>query len=233
MRIAVLSDIHSNLEALTAALHILDGQTIDEIICLGDTVGYGANPNECVALVRQRCRFVLKGNHEAAVANIAATESLTENARTAALWTSKQLTEDHLGFLRALPLTVAYQQLLFVHASPNDPAAWEYIMNEWDAALTMQSFSEPICFVGHTHFPEIYSTDGRKLSVIRGNRYLINVGSVGQPRDRNPQLSFGIFDTEKWLYKNLRAPYDVETASKKIIAANLPPALGQRLRLGL
>jgi diadenosine tetraphosphatase ApaH/serine/threonine PP2A family protein phosphatase len=233
MRIAIISDIHSNLEALTAALHVIEGQTIDEILCLGDTVGYGANPNECVDLVRQRCRFVLKGNHEAAVGNIASTASFTENARTAALWTHNQLSENHLQFLRDLPLTVSYEQLLFVHASPNDPAAWEYILNEWDAALTLQSFSESICFVGHTHFPGIFSTDGRKRSIARDNRYLINVGSVGQPRDRNPQLSFGIFDSEKWTYKNIRAPYDVETASKKIIAANLPPTLGQRLHLGV
>jgi diadenosine tetraphosphatase ApaH/serine/threonine PP2A family protein phosphatase len=233
MRIAIISDIHSNLEALTAALQVIDEQTIDEIVCLGDTVGYGANPNECVALIRQRCRFVIKGNHEAAVVNIAATESFAENARTAALWTRKQLTEDHLQFLRDLPLTVSYERLLFVHASPNEPSAWEYIMNEWDAALTLQSFSEQICFVGHTHFPGIFSIDGRKRSVVRGNRYLINVGSVGQPRDRNPQLSFGIFDSEKWSYKNLRTPYDITTAAQKIIAANLPPALGQRLHLGV
>ena len=233
MRIAIISDIHSNLEALTAALHVIDGQMIDEIICLGDTVGYGANPNECLSLVRQRCRFILQGNHEAAVVNSAVTKTLTEHAPTAALWTRNQLTEDHLQFLRGLPLDVSYEQLLFVHASPHDPSTWEYIMSEWDAAVALQSFSQPICFVGHTHVPGIFSLDGQECTIAQGNRYLINVGSVGQPRDRNPQLSFGIFDSEKWTYKNLRVPYDIEAASKKITDSHLPSMLAQRLFLGV
>ncbi|HVN47837.1 MAG TPA: metallophosphoesterase family protein [Bacteroidota bacterium] len=233
MRIAVISDIHSNLEALTAALHIIDGQTVDDIVCLGDIVGYGANPNECLSLVRQRCRFILQGNHEAAVINIAFSESFTELARTAALWTRNQLTENHLQFLGTLPLTVSYEHLFFVHASPNDPSSWEYLVNEWDAILALQSFSEPICFIGHTHVPGIFSIDGQKHSIAHGQRYLINVGSIGQPRDRNPQLSFGIFDSATWTYQNFRASYDIETASKKIIAAQLPILLGQRLFLGV
>lgn len=233
MRIAIISDIHSNLEALTAALNVIDGQAVDEIICLGDTVGYGANPNECLSLVRERCRFILRGNHEAAITDIADIDSFTENARTAVLWTRNQLTADHLQFLRSLPLTVSYEQLLFVHASPNDPSTWEYIMNEWDASLALQSFSESICFIGHTHIPAIFSAGGEERAIVKGNRYLINVGSIGQPRDRNPQLSFGIFDSTAWTYKIFRVSYDVQTASKKIVAANLPLMLGQRLFLGM
>ncbi len=233
MRIAVISDIHSNLEALTKAIEIIDQQCVDEIICLGDIVGYGANPNECIELVRQRCSAVIKGNHEDAVENISLTEYFTDDARGAVFWTRKHLTEKNFDYLRTLPLVHKTGDLLFVHASPCNPTEWHYILNNSDASAAFRCFSESLCFIGHTHMPMIFSTIGRVPGITKEERYLINVGSIGQPRDRNTQLSFGVFDAYTWTYENIRAPYDVEATVQKISNTDLPARLGQRLLMGV
>jgi predicted phosphodiesterase len=233
MRIAVISDIHSNLEALTKAMEIIDRQSIDEIMCLGDIIGYGANPNECIELVRQHCDAVLKGNHEDAVEHISLTEYFTDDARSAIFWTRKQLTEKNFHFLKTLPLFHKTEDLLFVHASPCTPDEWHYILDSSDVTRVFNCFSENICFIGHTHVPMVFSIGEHSRRIIREQRALINVGSVGQPRDRNPELSFGIFDTVTWTYENIRSPYDVEAAAGKIMKTTLPPKLGQRLFLGV
>jgi predicted phosphodiesterase len=233
MRIAIISDIHSNLEALTKALEIIDRRRVDEIVCLGDIVGYGADPNECVELVRQRCKIVIKGNHEDAVENIDLTERFTDNARAAIVWTRQQITEENLQYLRTLPLSHTEADFLFVHASPCDPLEWKYILDSDSASETFRCFSESLCFIGHTHEPAIYSSNGRSYGIKKDERYLINVGSVGQPRDRIAQLSFGVFNTDNWVYENIRSPYDVETAVWKILKTDLPPQLAQRLLIGV
>jgi predicted phosphodiesterase len=233
MRIAIISDIHSNFEALTKAIEVIDRQAIDEIICLGDIIGYGANPNECVELVRQRCSVVIKGNHEDAVENISLTEYFTNDARVAIFWTRKQLTEKNFDYLLTLPLSHKMDNLLFVHASPCDPAEWSYILDNSDASAAFNCFSELLCFIGHTHTPVIFSTDGRLSRISKEGRSIINVGSIGQPRDRNTDLSFGIFDTNIWTYENIRSPYDMETAARKILKTTLPPKLGHRLLIGV
>ena len=233
MRIAIISDIHSNLEALTKAMEVIDQQSVDKIICLGDIVGYGANPNECIELVRQRCDIVIKGNHEEAVLDISVAEHFTDNARSAIIWTINQITEENLSYFQTLPLVYKTNDALFVHASPCEPSEWNYIFEENAALHTFHCFSESICFIGHTHMPAIFSIKGRASRITQNERYLINVGSVGQPRDRNTQLSFGIIDTDKWQYKNIRASYDVETTVKKILSTDLPASLGQRLLLGV
>ena len=233
MRIAVISDIHSNLEALTKAMEIIGRQSIDEIICLGDVVGYGANPNECIELVRKHCGAVIKGNHEEAVEHISLTEHFTDDARSAVFWTRKQLTEENIRYLRTLPLFHKAHDLLFVHASPCNPEEWHYIFDSSDVSQVFNCFSELICFIGHTHSPMVFSMGEQPRRITREQRVLINVGSVGQPRDRNPDLSFGIFDTGAWTYENIRSPYDVETAAGKIMKTTLPPKLGQRLFLGV
>jgi predicted phosphodiesterase len=233
MRIAVISDIHSNLEALTKAMEIIDGQSIDEIFCLGDIIGYGANPNECVDLIRQRCNIVIKGNHEGAVIDLTVANDFTENARSAILWTRQQITEENLGYLRSLPLTYRRSETVFVHSSPCEPQEWNYIFEEDTAAHAFHCFSEPLCFIGHTHIPMIFSPNGHVSAITKDGRYLINVGSIGQPRDRNTDLSFGIFDTRAWTYENIRSPYDMEIAAWKIFKTALPPRLGQRLLMGV
>jgi predicted phosphodiesterase len=233
MRIAIISDIHSNLEALTKAIEVIDRHSIDEIICLGDIVGYGANPNECVELVRQRCSAVIKGNHEDAVENISLTEYFTNDARDAVFWTRNQLTEKNFDYLLTLPFSHKMDNLLFVHASPCNPAEWPYILDNSDASDAFHCFSELICFIGHTHTPIIFSTGGWISRITKEERSIINVGSIGQPRDRNPNLSFGIFDTGTWVYENIRSPYDMQTAAQKILKTTLPPKLGQRLLMGV
>jgi predicted phosphodiesterase len=232
-RIAILSDIHSNLEALNRALELIDQESVREIVCLGDIVGYGANPNECVELIRSRCRIVLRGNHDAAAVNPLNAESFTRNARIAADWTRQQLSEANKQFLAELPFTAHQDGILFVHSSPYQPQSWYYVLSEEDLAVAFQSFSERICFIGHSHFPGIFTEDGPVRSINRTLRHLINVGSVGQPRDGNSKLSFGFFDTEAWSYRNVRSEYPVQIAAEKIIRAGLPRALADRLALGM
>jgi predicted phosphodiesterase len=233
MRIAVISDIHSNLEALIKTLEIIEQHSVDTIVCLGDIIGYGANPNECIELVQRRCDIVIKGNHEEAVLDITKAEHFTQNARSAILWTLNQITEENLVYLRSLSFVHRSSEALFVHASPCEPAEWNYIFEEDAAANAFHCFSEPLCFIGHTHMPAIFSTNGLAPEITKDERYLVNVGSVGQPRDRNTQLSFGLFDTDPWTYENIRAQYDVETTVKKILNTDLPARLGQRLLMGV
>ena len=206
---------------------------MDTIVCLGDIVGYGANPNECVELVRQRCDIVIKGNHEDAVLDINTAEKFTDNARSAIVWTLNEITEENLAYLRSLSLVHRSSDALFVHASPCEPAEWNYIFEEDTAAHTFNCFSESLCFIGHTHMPAIFSINGYASVITRDERYLVNVGSIGQPRDRNTQLSFGLLDTDTWKYENIRSRYDVETAVKKILNTDLPARLGQRLLMGV
>jgi len=232
MRIAIISDIHANLQALSTALEIIKDQRVDEIICLGDVVGYGANPNECVDIVRRQCGVVLMGNHDAASVDLAQANSFTAHAYVAAEWTHKALTLESTRFLRDLPLTHVREDILFVHASPMMPESWTYIFGEIDATFAFRYFKEKICFIGHSHFSGVFSERGGETVVNRSDRFIVNVGSVGQPRDGNPKLSFGIFDTAQWTYENVRADYDVAAAREKIVMAGLPPALGNRLLKG-
>jgi len=233
MKYAIISDIHSNLEALTKALEIIDQRSVDEIICLGDIVGYGANPNECLALIRQECSNVIRGNHDEALFNESMTIRFTEDARSAIEWTRKRISEENISYLRTLPLSIKKDDLFFVHASPCYPEQWKYILEDHAAAIALQCFSESLCFIGHTHAPAMFSSAGQVFSITKDEHYLVNVGSVGQPRDRITDLSFGIFDADTWSYENIRSPYNVETAVRKILNSGLPPRLGQRLLKGI
>jgi len=233
VRYAIISDIHSNLEALTKAFDLIDRESVQEIVCLGDVVGYGANPNECVELVRSRCGTVLRGNHDAAAVNALNAESFTKNARIAADWTRQQLSEENKRFLENLPYTFTRDDVLFVHSSPYQPESWYYVLSEEDLDVAFRHFTERICFIGHSHFPGVFSEEGPAKAVHRGLRFLVNVGSVGQPRDGNSKLSFGIFDTENWNYRNVRSEYPIQIAAEKILRAGLPRALSDRLALGM
>jgi predicted phosphodiesterase len=234
MRIAVISDIHSNLEALTKALELIDAQPVDRIVCLGDIVGYGSDPNECIELVQRHCDIVLQGNHDAAVVDTSIADSFTPNARSAIHWTHSRISDANREYLGRLPAVNKDADVFYVHSSPCDPAAWHYIFDAFDALSAFRCFSERLCFIGHSHVPDIFSSSGRSVHTIENKgRFIINVGSVGQPRDGNPELSFGTFDTESWIYRNIRSPYNAELAAKKIFAAGLPPMLGQRLLQGI
>lgn len=233
MKYAIISDIHSNLEALNKALSIIDEKKVDEIICLGDVVGYGANPNECVDLVRSHCSSIVLGNHDAAALNTLLAHDFNAIARKAVFWTAEQLTDESKSFLISLPLIERKQDILFVHSSPDKPEEWNYIIDVEDAVSALHHFDEKICFIGHTHVPGIFSSHGRAKVISREEQFLINVGSVGQPRDGNPMLAFGIFDSTAWEYELIRSEYDIQTAAEKIYAAKLPEELGNRLMYGM
>jgi putative phosphoesterase len=233
MKYAVISDIHSNLEALHKAMSIIDEKKVDEVICLGDVVGYGASPNECVQIVRSRCSAVVLGNHDEAALETSMARDFNAIARKAVLWTAAQLTDENKLFLKSLPMAEQRDDILFVHSSPVSPEAWEYILDAEDAVSALHSFDGKICFIGHTHVPGIFSNRGRMKSITTDDQFLINVGSVGQPRDGNPKLSFGIFDSDRWEYELIRSEYDIQTAAEKIYAAKLPVELGNRLMYGM
>ena len=232
MRLAIISDIHSNLEALTTALELIEKQRLDEVVCLGDIVGYGANPSECLALVRERCNIVIAGNHDRAAADVSEAENFSTNARIAVQWTNGMLSAEEKIYLQSLRYTAELDTILFVHGSPHEPEEFHYILSIFDAINAMEYVTQNICFIGHSHVPDIFSEHGRVTAIKPDEKYLINVGSIGQPRDGNPMLSFGILDTDGWKYENVRRSYDVETAAKKIIAAGLPHKLGTRLMTG-
>lgn len=232
MKIAIISDIHSNLEALTTTFAGIEKEGVDEIICLGDIVGYGANPNECVEAVRNAVPHVLLGNHDEAALDLSKTEFFNPHARIAAEWTGQTLTEENRAYLADLPLTLERNGLYFVHSSPFEPAEWHYILTPSDAAVNFGEFTAPVCFVGHSHVPEIFCDDPWTKEVVRDKKFIVNVGSVGQPRDGDPRLSYGIFDTDAWTYKNVRTAYDVEHAAFKIRKVGLPRILADRLSVG-
>ncbi|MBI4428684.1 MAG: metallophosphoesterase family protein [Ignavibacteriales bacterium] len=233
MRLAIISDIHGNLEALTKALELIGRMGVDETVCLGDVVGYGANPNECVDLVRQKCSFILRGNHDAAAVDLSVAETFTMNARLSAVWTNKNLGKENKDFLVSLPFTQEKERSLYVHATPCNPPEWEYILTEYDAKSSFRCFEQAVCFIGHTHTPVIFDENGKTKTIRRDIRCIVNVGSVGQPRDGNPKLSFGVFDSTRWEYENVRSAYDITNASQKIADAGLPRGLAERLWVGV
>ncbi len=233
MRIAIISDVHSNLEALQTAFGAIDAQRVDDIVCLGDTVGYGANPNECLEIVRSRCSIVLQGNHDAAAVDLSVANQFTLNAQLSAMWTFGALLPENKDYLRGLPQLQPRGDILFSHASPFEPEEWNYVISEYDTREAFQAFTEKICFIGHSHIPVIFSEHGKVAAISRTGRFIVNVGSIGQPRDANPNLSFGIFDTESWSYETMRVGYDVDAAAVKIRKAGLPRALAERLFQGM
>ncbi|MBM4166054.1 MAG: metallophosphoesterase family protein [Ignavibacteria bacterium] len=249
MKLAIISDIHANLEALSKALHIIDSLAVDEIVCLGDMVDYGANPNECIELIRKHCSVVLLGNHDEAVENIQKAHSnFTELALKSTVWTNQKITDHNSIFLTHLPISCEQFGSKFVHSSPKDPAGWHYILSEYDAYENFRYFSTQHCFFGHSHYAEIFSNSEETLEPIRIenqsacsisefrlnhlHKYLINVGSIGQPRDHDWRLSFGVFDTEQLIYRNYRAEYDVYSAAQKIRREKLPEHNARRLFVG-
>ena len=232
MRIAIISDIHSNLEALKKALDLIASSNVQEIVCLGDIIGYGANPNECLNLVRATTPYILLGNHDEAAINLSKTEYFNPYARVAAEWTNQKLTEENSDFIKKLPYTLTLHELLFVHSSPYEPEEWHYILTSADAQMNFSYYPTPLCFIGHTHVPGIFCEDGWTRIISAGKKFLVNVGSIGQPRDQDWRLSFGVFDTESWTYENIRCEYDVKTAAEKIRLEGLPKALADRIMVG-
>lgn len=241
MRLAIISDIHGNLAALEAVIEEIEKQKVDKIICLGDVVGYGPEPVECLQVVREKASVVLMGNHDYACIYRPEMFFFNHFARHAIEWTLKILDEKSLEFINQFPFRHSEADLLFVHANPYRPEGWDYVLSIDDAIYYLSKFEEKICFIGHSHLPQIYVADDnskfslleqRELIFDKNSRYIINVGSVGQPRDGNPAASFGIVDLEKGIYENVRVAYDIEKEIKQFEKAGLPAFLAQRLRTG-
>lgn len=237
MKIALLSDVHANLEALEVVFEALDERAdVAAVYCLGDVVGYGADAADCLEAVRARCDGVVRGNHDDAVAREEGVEALPKDGQAAARHNRRQLSEEQRAYLSDRPLQLTAQhagcRLRFVHASPDRPAAWTRLDSYRAAKAQFDAFDEAICFVGHTHRPAVMADRLGVLSVREGHRYLINPGSVGQPRDGTPRPSFGLFDPEAFSYENVRLPYNAERAAEKVRAAGLPERLAERLLRG-
>ncbi len=240
MTTAFISDVHANFEALEAVLRVIDGRRVRRILCLGDIVGYGASPNECLDRVRERCQLVLLGNHDSAASGGPEAARFNPNARAAALWTSRVLTPEHRDYLRGLPLTQRVDSFWTVHASPASPRSWEYIFDRFDAEPQFQFFAEPACFIGHTHQPAVFERSPSGCVSLPPShhrfdpekRYIVNVGSVGQPRDRDPRACFLLLHEGALEIEFVRVSYDVERAQQRIREAHLPPVLAARLATG-
>lgn len=237
MKYLVLADIHSNLEALKACLKDA-GRQYQRILCLGDIVGYGANPNECIDLVRKKDTICLMGNHDAAVTGMLKKEWFNPAARKAVEWTAGILTKKNKAFLRELPEFFSCQFLFAVHGSPSDPLR-EY-MDGKVAEQSLKCVIEDIVLCGHTHTPFKFE-QGKEVRMLPGNnkiefeekKMVLSMPSVGQPRDRNPKAGYGILDFEEKTIEIHRIDYDIESASEKILKAGLPEFLAERLFKGI
>ena len=244
MRILLLSDIHANYAALEAV--IKDAGAFERVWCLGDVVGYGPDPNECINRLLEFDLTCLAGNHDLGVTGKAALWDFTQDAREAIFWTRHALTTFNLNWLQSLPATTlsAGHGITLVHASPRDPV-WEYIMTEETAVKNLDMFDTPICLNGHTHFPAIFRKPWDGLKVLEEHlpvnspiqfhpydRVFINPGSVGQPRDEDPRAAYALIDLDQMTLTHHRVLYDVSATQNKMKAEKFPSRLTRRLRFG-
>ena len=240
MRYAVLSDIHGNLEALRAVLADADTRA-DDVLCLGDIVGYGADPAACVDLIGERARAVVAGNHEYAVIGRMDLAWFNRYARAAAEWTMAQVDSDCTAYLASLALSTEVHDATLVHASPRQPDEWDYLVTADDGLAAFAAFATRMCFVGHSHVPAVWSLGSSgpdhergdiDVGLDAGRRYIVNVGSVGEPRDHDSRAAYALWDVDARRVTVRRVPYDVATARAKIQAAGLPRFLADRLSAG-
>ena len=240
MRYGLISDIHGNLEALQAVLDLLLKERIDRYLCIGDVVGYGADPKACMRLIKKlEPAALVAGNHEWGTVELLGLEYFNEYAREAVIWTKRALSKDDADYLKSFRLVYEDEAMTLVHGTLDAPAEFHYLLNSHDAYLTMMQMKTPVCFVGHSHIPGIfYYDDGvvslrpAKVKVDRDKRYVINIGSVGQPRDSDPRASYAIYDNEDDTVEIRRAAYDIKKAQGKILEAGLPKVLAYRLSEG-
>ena len=239
MRFAILSDIHSNLEALEAVLADARAQSCTHFVCLGDVVGYNANPSECVKIIRELECPVVKGNHDEQASIVASTEAFNELAEEAIDWTREHLSADDKAWLADLCLTRQVRDFTIVHATLDTPGQWGYVFNDLDASASFTYQHTSLCFFGHTHWPTAFVRDDDvrriavgKIVLTAGKKYFINPGSIGQPRDRDWRAAYCILDADRQVVEQRRVEYDLETTQNKIRQAGLPDRLADRLSVG-
>lgn len=242
MKYGIISDIHSNLEALETALPYL--KDVDRILCLGDIVGYGPNPNECVEKVREIADLILAGNHDLASVGLEDISNFSDQAKESTLWEREILITKNKEFLKGLPTKISNSDFIAVHGSLFDLVD-EYIEGHSEAAKTFARLEGKLCFVGHTHRPccftlsergeiEGYTLKDKDIIRLRkGKKYIVNLGSVGQPRDGDRRASFGYYDPEKGEILNLRLAYDIKKTQRLMQKKGLHPLSILRLSLGM
>ncbi len=245
MRAAVLSDVHANLPALEAVLAATEEAGVEEVWCLGDVVGYGAQPDACARLVEERCEICLVGNHDLAVLGALNIETFSDHAASAVRWTRAEAAKSTLEFLRGLEPSGSREGVGLFHASPRDPV-WEYVLSLDQAEEGLDAQAERVGLIGHSHVSLFFMRQeqprgnrvqgaqagaGAVLNLETG-RWLLNPGSVGQPRDGDPRAAWLELDTESWAARYHRVPYDTESAARAILAAGLPSGLADRLAVG-
>jgi predicted phosphodiesterase len=237
---AVISDVHANAEAIWAVLRDIKKRRINDIFFIGDAVGYGPDPNECIELLKSECKIMLAGNHDWGVAGLTKTESFNENARIALTWTGRVLNDDNLEILSTSPLEVEIEErnITLVHATPREPEQWHYLQTLSDAEINFKYIQTDICFVGHSHKPFIIGMDvsgemqihKREMHRSEGGRYIVNTGSVGQSRDGDPRACYAFVDDAR--IELIRIGYDIQLTQKKMENALLPRPLIERLSYG-
>jgi predicted phosphodiesterase len=239
MRFAILSDIHSNLEAFEAVLADARARECTQFVCLGDVVGYNANPHECVVRVREMDCPIVKGNHDEQASLIESSRDFNELAEHAIEWTRDNLTEEDKEWLRGMRFQRQVRDFTIVHATLDTPAQWGYVFNNLDAAASFTYQHTAVCFFGHTHVPMAFIRDEgikrvriEQLRIDMTKKYFINTGSVGQPRDADWRAAYCIYHLDKNVVEQRRVKYDLPTAQTKIIKAGLPRLLAERLAIG-
>ncbi|MDL1901780.1 metallophosphoesterase family protein [Anaerolineae bacterium CFX9] len=242
MRILVISDIHANLTAFETVLNDAQGDW-EYVWCLGDIVGYGPDPNECVELLQTMPHLCLAGNHDWAALGRLDVRNFNPDARKAVDWTRNALKPQNIDYLEALPTTFVIGHYTLAHGSPREPV-WEYILEPLIAALNFSHFETPYCLVGHTHQPVIFEqvneqgdTEAimpayRSRRQLNGRRQIINPGSVGQPRDANPDAAYAILDDETNIWEHRRVKYDITAVQRRMRQADMPERLIARLEHG-
>jgi len=241
MRYAVIADVHGNLEALEAVLKRLKEESFDVLLFLGDSVGYGPNPNECLEILKKKAQVLLAGNHDHAVAGLTDTEYFNPHAKTAIEWTREVIKDKNRRLLASLPVVehMKRENLFLVHSTPKEPEEWHYLISSWDAYINFPFFREQICLIGHSHVPAIIvePPEGEikvldlKAEIKEDCRYIVNAGSVGQPRDGNPYASYVMLKEDSVEIK--RVSYDILLTQKKMRNAGLPDYLINRLAKGV
>jgi len=242
MRIALLSDVHGNLPAFEAVLRDVDATAPDELWCLGDLVGYGAQPRSCVTLARERCDLCLAGNHDLVVTGDISIHDFSSSAAAAAAWTRETIDGESLEFLRGLEPADPEREVGLYHASPRDPV-WEYVLSSWQADECMDLMGRRVSAIGHSHVALWFqraapgrvdgaqAEAGTELDLSTGE-WLVNPGGVGQPRDGDPRAAWLLLDTETWAAAWRRVEYPIDEAAKAIEDAGLPQVLAERLYTG-
>lgn len=243
MKYGIFSDVHGNQEAFGAVLRAMEEQKVDHYVFLGDIVGYGADAKACIRLLRDLIKrtgcICVGGNHDHAVCGLSSYEDYSRPARAAVEWTKKALNAQEMDFLRQLPLVQEVDGFCAVHAGMDSPEKWGYVFDIDDADRNFQAFTQPLCFIGHSHKPIIFTAADEvdwvvsdALQLKPGTRYIVNVGSVGQPRDSDPRACFAVYDSAAGTVHIRRVEYDIAAAQAKILQAGLPKILADRLALG-